>query len=138
MIPFALNVLGRLLAMTPEAALRVLAAVGGEAILWLAPRRRRILRSNLHHAFPERPRSWRRGIARESSRRLVETAMLSLAAPFLSERRIRRMARLGPSVDAFAREIVARPRPVVLATLHLALWESQTWLTLLSPVPLPE
>jgi heptosyltransferase II len=138
LIPFALNVLGRLLALTPEAALRVLAAAGGEAILWLAPRRRRILRSNLHHAFPERPRAWRSAIARESSRRLVETGMLSLAAPFLSENRIRRMARLGPSVDAFARELAARPRPVVLATLHLALWESQTWLKLLSPVPLPE
>jgi ADP-heptose:LPS heptosyltransferase/lauroyl/myristoyl acyltransferase len=69
---------------------------------------------------------------------MVETAMLSLAAPFLSEGRIRRIARLAPSAEAFAREIAARPRPVVLATLHLALWESQTWLKLLSPVPLPE
>jgi heptosyltransferase-2 len=138
LIPFVLNVLGRLLAVAPEPVLRVLAAGGGEAVLWLAPRRRRVLRSNLHHAFPERPRTWRRGIARDSSRRLVETAMLSLAAPFLSERRIRRIAGLGPSVDGFAREIASRPRPVVLATLHLALWESQTWLKLLCPTPLPE
>jgi heptosyltransferase-2 len=138
LILFALNVLGRLLAVTPEAVLRAVAAGGGELILWLAPRRRRVLRSNLHHAFPDRPRSWRRGVARESSRRLVETAMLSLAAPYLGERRIRGIARLGPSVDAFARDISAGPRPVVLATLHLALWESQTWLKLLSPAPLPE
>ena len=138
MIPTAIKILGRLLALTPEPALRATAAAGGELILWLAPRRRRLLRSNLHHAFPGRPRAWRRRIARESSRRLVETAMLSLAAPFLSERRIREIARLGPSTEAFAREISARPRPVVLATLHLALWESQTWLKLLSPVALPE
>jgi heptosyltransferase II len=138
LILIALNVLGRLLAVTPEAVLRAVAACGGELILWAAPRRRRVLRSNLHHAFPGRPRSWRRGVARESSRRLVETAMLSLAAPFLSEGRIRRIARLGPSVDALARDISARPRPVVLATLHLALWESQTWLMLLSPAALPE
>jgi heptosyltransferase-2 len=134
----ALNVLGRLLALTPEPVLRAVAVVGGEAILWLAPRRRRVLRSNLHHAFPDRPRAWRRRTARESSRRVVETAMLSLAAPFLSEGRIRAMARLGPSVEAFARAIGANPRPVVLATLHLALWESQTWLKMLSPVALPE
>jgi heptosyltransferase-2 len=133
-----LNALGRLIAVTPEAALRAVAALGGELILWLAPRRRRVLRSNLHHAFPSKPRAWRRSIARESSRQLVETAMLSLAAPFLSEKRIRSMASLGPSVDGFARDIAARPRPVVLATLHLALWESQTWLKLLSPVPLPD
>jgi|CZKI01.1.fsa_nt_gi heptosyltransferase-2 len=138
LIPTALTILGRLLAVTPEPVLRALSAAGGELILWLAPRRRFVLRSNLHHAFPDRPRAWRRRVARESSRRLVETAMLSLAAPFLSERRIRRIARLGPSTEAFAREISARPRPVVLATLHLAHWESQTWLKLISPVSLPD
>jgi heptosyltransferase II len=138
LIPLALNVLGRLLAAAPEPVLKALAALGGELILWLAPRRRRVLRSNLHHAFPGRPRSWRRAVARESSRRLVETAMLSLAAPFLSERRIRRIAVLAPSAEAFARDLAAGPRPVVLATLHLALWESQTWFKLLSPVPLPD
>jgi len=138
LIALALNVLGRLLALAPEPVLRAVAAAGGEVILWLAPRRRRVLRSNLHHAFPGRPRGWRRRMARESSRRVVETAMLSLAAPFLSEGRIRRMATLGPSVEAWARELGANPRPVVLATLHLALWESQTWLKMLSPVPLPE
>jgi len=138
LIALALNILGRLLALTPEAVLRPVSVVGGEAILWLAPRRRRLLRSNLHHAFPGKPRAWRRAIARESSRRLVETALLSLAAPFLSERRIRSMAALAPATEAFARDVSARPRPVVLATLHLALWESQTWFTLISPAPLPE
>jgi heptosyltransferase-2 len=138
LIPLALNVLGRLLAAAPEPVLEALAALGGELILWLAPRRRRVLRSNLHHAFPARPRAWRRQVARESSRRLVETAMLSLAAPFLSERRIRSIAGLAPSCEEFARGLAARPRPVVLATLHLALWESQTWFKLISPVALPE
>jgi len=138
LIPFALNVLGRIVALTPEAFLRAVAAVGGELILWVAPRRRRLLRSNLHYAFPGKPRAWRRSIARESSRRLVETAMLSLAAPFLSDARIREVASLGPSTEALSRDLAARPRPVVLATLHLALWESQTWLKLISPVPLPE
>ncbi len=138
MILLALNVLGRLVAVTPEAVLRLLAVVGGELILWLAPRRRRVLRSNLHHAFPDKPRAWRRRIARECSRRLVETALLSLAAPFLSERRIRAIASLGPSAESLARGLSANPRPLVLATLHLALWESQTWLKLLSPTPLGE
>ena len=63
--------------------------------------------------------------------------MLSLAAPFLSDARIRRIARLGPSVEAFARDVNERPHPVVFATLHLALWESQTWLKFLSATPLP-
>jgi ADP-heptose:LPS heptosyltransferase/lauroyl/myristoyl acyltransferase len=137
-ITLALSLAGRLLARAPEPALRVLCAAGGELILWLAPRRRRVLRSNLHHAFPERARAWRRQIARESSRRLVETTLLSLAAPFLSLERIRRTATLGPSVRAFTDDIGARPRPVVLATIHLALWESQTWLKVLVDHPIPE
>ncbi len=137
MIALALIVLGRLIALTPESVLRALSVVAGEAILWLAPRRRRLLRSNLHHAFPGRPRSWRRAVARESSRRLAETVLLSLAAPFLSERRIRVIGRLGPSSEALARSLQANPRPVVLATLHLAHWETQSWYKFLSPVPTP-
>ena len=77
-------------------------------------------------------------MARQCSRRLVETALLSVAAPFLPERRIREIARLAPSAEAFARSIHDNPRPVVLATLHLALWESQTWFKLLSPVSMPD
>ena len=64
--------------------------------------------------------------------------MLSAAAPFLPDRRIRSIATLGPSVKALALDLRSRPRPVVLATLHLALWESQTWLKMLSETPLPE
>jgi ADP-heptose:LPS heptosyltransferase/lauroyl/myristoyl acyltransferase len=138
LIPIALNILGRLLALTPEPVLKALCAAGGEVILWAAPRRRRLLRSNLDHAFPGRPGAWRRRIARESSRRLVETAALSLAAPYLADRRILEIARLAPSAEGLARDLAARPRPLVLATLHLALWESQTWLKRLSPVPLPQ
>jgi len=135
---FILQALGWCLARAPEAVPRALAAGGGEGLLWLAPRRRRLMESNLAHAFPARSAAWRRRLARESSRRLVETALLSLAAPWFSEARIRACGRLAPSVEALARDLAARPRPLVLATLHLALWETQTWLMLLSPVPLPE
>ncbi|HVW19772.1 MAG TPA: glycosyltransferase family 9 protein [Opitutaceae bacterium] len=133
-----LQILGWVLARTPEALLRLAAAAGGELLWRLSGRRRRLILSNLSHAFPDRSRAWRRRLARASCRRLAETALLSLATPYLSERRIRRIARLGPSVEAWARDRAARPRPVVFGTCHLALWESQTWLPLLSPVPLPE
>lgn len=138
MIPLALTLVGRLLALAPEPLLGAFAVVGGELILWLAPRRRRVLRSNLHHAFPDRPRAWRRQVARESSRRLVETAMLSLAEPFLCARRMRAIATLGESVRAFTEGIAARPRPVVIATCHMALWETQTWIKALVDFPIPE
>ncbi len=138
MLISVLQITGWLMAHVPEGLLRPLAAVLGEAF-WLAtPRRRRLTLTNLERAFPDRPAAWRRRLARTSARRLVETGMLSLATPHLSEMRIRSMARLAPSVEAWAADLAVRPRPVVLGTVHLALWESQTWLKLLCPTPLPE
>jgi len=137
MLPFALKFFGWLLARAPEWMLQGLAAVLGEALLWLVPGRRRLILSNLSHAFPERPAAWRGRIARICTRRFIETGMLSLATPYLGERRIRTIARLAPSVDDWVRTR-APGRATVFGTLHLALWESQTWLKLLSPAPLPE
>jgi ADP-heptose:LPS heptosyltransferase/lauroyl/myristoyl acyltransferase len=137
LIPLILNALGRGVALVPEPLLEAFSAVAGEAILWLAPRRRRVLRSNLHHAFPDKPRAWRRRVARLSSRRLVETGLLSLAAPYLSERRIRAMAHFGPDAAAYAESVAERHRPTLFATLHFALWESQAWYRLISPSPTP-
>ena len=137
MLTLVLQSSGWLLAHAPEGLLKPVAAILGE-VLWRAePRRRRLVLSNLQHAFPERSAAWRRRLGRTCSRRLVETGMLSLATPHLGESRIRAIARLAPSVEAWARDRAARPRPVVFGTVHLALWESQTWLQLLSPVPLP-
>jgi ADP-heptose:LPS heptosyltransferase/lauroyl/myristoyl acyltransferase len=135
-LTLAITVAGWVLARTPRTLLAWASVVLGNAILWLAPGRRRLIRSNLHHAFPEKPPSWHRRIARLSSQRLVETALLSLAAPHLTERRIRAVARLGSSVADWA----ASPKlgPTVFGTNHLALWEAQTWLKFLCPVPLPE
>jgi ADP-heptose:LPS heptosyltransferase/lauroyl/myristoyl acyltransferase len=137
MLAFLLSAAGWLIARTPEALLQGLTAGLGEALRWVAPGRHRLMLSNLHHAFPERSPAWRRQVARQSSRQLVETGLLSIATPHLSERRIRRIARLDPTFATWAGEVATRSRPVVFATLHLALWECQTWVKLLSPVPLP-
>jgi len=120
----------------PRRALAVLTAVLAEAMLAALPRRRRLALSNLSHAFPGRPARWRRRIARTSARRLVETALLAVAAPHLGGRRIRAMARLAPSAEAWADEM--RRQPTVVATVHFGLWETQTWLKFVSGTPLSE
>lgn len=129
---------GWILAHTPEPLLRGVAAAFGELMFFSLRGRRRLILSNLHHAFPDRPAAWYRRMGRESCRRMIETGLLSLATPYLSAGRIRQIARLAPSVEALAHDLAARPRPMVLATFHLALWETQTWLKHLSPVSLPE
>lgn len=126
---------GWIVAHTPEVVWRATSVLLGEALLWLLPRRRRVTASNLHHAFPERSRTWRRRIARESSRRLIETSLLSLASPHFTVERIRRSVTLAPAVTDHLQSRVTAPRPVVFATLHVAYWESQAWLAALTPLP---
>ncbi|HXA81393.1 MAG TPA: glycosyltransferase family 9 protein [Opitutaceae bacterium] len=139
MLNIFLKTLGWVLAHTPEPLLRVLAAGLGEAIFLGLPHRRRILLSNLDHAFPDRGTAWARRIGRESCRRMVETALLSFASPFLSERRLKQIARVSPSGEAWLRDYTVNPRPTVFGTVHCAHWETQAWFGLLcAPTPLPE
>lgn len=133
---FTLKVLGWLAAHAPEFLLRGLAALLGDFMFVALRGRRRSMLSNLHHAFPDKPASWHRRIARESCRRMIETGLLSLATPYLSEGRIRQLACLSPELQDVARRHAAGPFPVVFATAHMALWEAQTWMSMLSPVPM--
>jgi lauroyl/myristoyl acyltransferase len=129
-----LKTAGRVLAHLPEALLRGLAAGLGDLLFFCLPRRRQLVLSNLHHAFEDRPAHWHRAIGRESCRRLIETALLSLAMPFLPERRLRGMLRASPPLAA----ALATQRPTLFVTAHLCCWESQTMLPLLVPAPFPE
>jgi len=118
----------------------------GDLIFYGFSRRRRLVLSNLHHAFPGRPAAWYRLIGRESCRRLVETGLLSLALPFLPERRLRAMVRTSPSIEAaFAAHRAAQaapghdaPPPLLFATAHLCCWETQTAMPLIAAAPFVE
>lgn len=130
--------LGWILARTPESLLRVVAAGLGTLLHVGLPRRRRLLRSNLSHAFPELSATARNRIARESCRRLVETGMLSLASPYLSTDRLRQILRAGPGLEDMLRERRDQPRPTLLVSAHLAYWEAQTWMAVLTEVSIGE
>lgn len=126
MLLFLLKFLGRLVALTPEPLLRATAVALGGAIYCLLPRRRRLILSNLHHAFPEKPIAWHRAIGRESCRRLVETGLLSLATPFLGEARLRRIVTLSPELLDLYTTHTRNPRPTLICSPHIAYWEVQT------------
>lgn len=133
-----LKSLGWLAAHAPEALLRGLAAALGDFLFTCLRGRRRLVLSNLHHAFPERPAAWHRRTGRESCRRLIETGLLSLATPFLSENRARRIVRSSPSLAAAYSEHHANPAPTLICSPHLAYWEAQTWMRLVVETPFPE
>lgn len=133
-----LKFLGWLAARAPESVLRLGAAAAGDGVFFLLPRRRRLVLSNLHHAFPEKSADWHRTIGRESCRRLIETGLLSLATPYLGPERLRRI--VAPSADLrslYARH-AADPAPTLICSPHLAYWEAQTSQPLVIPAPFPE
>jgi heptosyltransferase-2 len=138
LLKLLLQTLGWILAHTPEWLLHGLAASLGEVMYWILPRRRRLALGNLDHAFPDRPRAWHRRVARASSRRLVETALLSLATPCLSEGRLRTILRVAPSLVEFVERQLRQPRAAVFVTPHMAYWEVQTCMPLRLPAPFPE
>ncbi len=138
MLLFLLKILGWLLAHTPESLLRVLAAALGDFVFRCLPRRRRLALANLHHAFPEKPAAWHHAIGRESCRRVIETGLLSLATPFLGERRYRRIIAASPELVAAFTTHHTAPLATLICSPHLAYWEAQTAMSLVVPAPFPE
>ena len=137
-LTFAIKSTGWLLAHTPEPLLRVLAAGLGDLVFFGFRRRRRLVLSNLHHAFPEHLAAWHRAIGRESCRRMIETGFLSLATPFLSEARLRKIISASPELTACYAEHHASPTATLICSPHIAYWEAQTSMALVVPTPFPE
>ncbi|HUR56261.1 MAG TPA: glycosyltransferase family 9 protein [Opitutaceae bacterium] len=138
MLLFLLKLTGWLIAHTPEGLLRLLAAALGDAVFLFFRRRRRLILSNLHHAFPEKPAAWHRSIGRASCRRMIETGLLSLATPFLSPARLRAIVAVSPEMLAVYSEHRATPAAVLICSPHIAYWEAQTSMPLVVPGPFPE
>lgn len=138
MLLFLLKFLGWLTAHTPEAILRALAAGLGDFIFFCLPRRRRLVLSNLHHAFPKKPLAWHRTIGRESCRRLIETGLLSLATPFLDRNRYARIVAASPELLAAYARHRDTPAATLICSPHLSYWEAQTAMPLIVPAPFPE
>jgi heptosyltransferase II len=122
--------IGWILAHCPEPLLQAFAWSLGRLCYHGYRPRRRVMLHSLRCSFPERSEAWRRGMALTSCIRLMETALLSLAAPFLQEARIRRMASATSAVTALFDGHEAKPHPIVLGTAHFAYWEGLTWLPL--------
>jgi heptosyltransferase II len=135
---FVIKVFGWAVAHTPEFILRPIAVVLGEFIFFCLRKRRRLVLSNLHHAFPEKSAAWHGRIGRESCRRMIETGLLSLATPYLSPVRLRQIIAPLPELLACHAEHRVSPRPTLICSPHLAYWEAQTAMPLIVPGSFPE
>ncbi|MDR2844877.1 MAG: hypothetical protein LBV28_02150 [Puniceicoccales bacterium] len=125
-----LSILGRLLAAAPEAVPSAIARCIGWLIYSRPGSRRRALLANLHHAFPEKTERWRRRIALESCRRMVEMGLFVLASPYFSTRRIQRMF----TADADLAAALARQGEAgVMLVPHFSLMEALTQVRVICP-----
>lgn len=123
------------LARAPEPLLRAGSILLGELFFQV---RRRVILSNLHHAFPERDATALRRLGRESARRMVETGMISLAIPGLSDERLRQIVTVTPAVLDFIKFQQTTPAPHLLAAPHVAYWEAIATFAVATPPPFPE
>lgn len=138
MLKLVLQITGWLLAQLPIAALELLTWWLARLVWWLFISRRRLILSNLHHAFPERSETWRAAIGRECMRRVVETAFFTLAMPFLPDARLRRHLSVSDALRDFYARHRADPHPVVIAAPHMAHWEASTTMPLFIAPSFPE
>ncbi|MEO5961589.1 MAG: glycosyltransferase family 9 protein [Opitutaceae bacterium] len=138
MLLLFLKIIGWLVTHTPEPVLHGFSIVLGDLGFFCLRGRRRLALSNLHHAFPEKPAAWHRRIVRENWRRLLETALLSLATPFLSERRYCKIISASPRLIDCHREHAGAAAATLICSPHLAYWEAQTAQSLVVPGPFPE
>lgn len=123
MILALLRFLTFILATLPEAANRVLAAALGDFVFFFLPSRRRIILSNLSHAFPAKPHAWLVRMGRTSCRRMIEVGMIAIASPRLSEARLKKMAQTDAATQSIVDHVLDEPRPMVAAFPHLGAWE---------------
>jgi len=119
-----------LLARLPEGFARANAAVLGR-LLWLL--RRRVIRTNLRAAFPDRDEAWVRRVGRLSCRRAAEMGLFSIVSPRLSDDEIRDRVQVHPEVLAGEARLTSDVGGLVLFVPHFTLMEMMTAVTLAAP-----
>ncbi|MDP0496893.1 MAG: glycosyltransferase family 9 protein [Verrucomicrobiota bacterium JB024] len=126
MTGFLLDSLGRFMAALPLGLSECFCKLLGDAIYFGLPKRRRALLSNLHHAFPDKPRQWHRRIGRISCRRTVEMGFYVLASPAFSLERLKRHFTLDESLRNEVAHALAEHESGVVMVPHFSLMEALT------------
>jgi len=86
--------------------------------------RRRLLFSNLKHAFPEWSHAKIKSVARKSSVRMFEMGFFSLTYPFLSKEKRKRTVLYSKQVEGQLEEYRRCGSPVLILLPHLCLFET--------------
>ena len=123
-ILFIIKSLGFFLSRMPYMFLEKLTECLAVIFLAFPSSRRRLLLSNLTHAFPQWDHSKTLSVARESSARMFEMGFFSLCYPFMSSEQRRRTVYYDEQTSAQLKELRLSGRPVLMLIPHTCLFES--------------
>lgn len=126
MLLFIIHILGRFLSLTPEWALKIITTILGRALYILFISRRRMMISNLHHAFPHKPIKWHKKTALTSIQRTIETGIFVLISQYLSKEEINKRFSVSLELINLIQEHKANPFPILALVPHLNLMEAIT------------
>jgi heptosyltransferase-2 len=118
-----IKILGWLLAKAPLPAVKIFARFIGNLVRQYLPKRRYILESNLHHAFPDRSKDWRESIVRENVARLVEMGLLVLALPHLTKKQLQERIHISGTNRREYTQLINSKKPILLLVPHFTLYE---------------
>jgi lauroyl/myristoyl acyltransferase len=115
---------GRLFAALPEGVMHAICRAIGLLFFYLPSRRRRLIESNLHHAFPEKPADWHHRITRAICLRTVEMGLFTLTVPFFSKKRYESQLEIPQKSEALLGQMVKEQLPVLLLGTHCSMIEA--------------
>ena len=133
-----LNVIGRALAWAPEWVAQGLCWALGNFVYYCLPSRRRLVLSNLSHAFPQVSLKKLKLIGRESCQRTIEMGLFSLASPFFSKARVRKHFSVVADLEALELEADSPEKPRVVLVPHFCEMEAITMLPAIWDIKIPE
>lgn len=116
------------LAHMPSFVLRWICILFGNIAMIILPGRKRILMSNLRHAFPDRKLNWCKKICRENFYRLIELGLLAISLGFLTKRRIRSSFKISASNRAKFEDLAHSKSGAIVLIPHFTLMEGMTLL----------
>ncbi|MEM9026625.1 MAG: hypothetical protein AAGB06_06790 [Verrucomicrobiota bacterium] len=123
-----LSITAKFLSLIPEGLLGIVCRALGGLFFIGSKRRRRIILSNLKHAFPEESLDDLQWIGKTSCARMIEMSLLSFCAGQFSEARIRKSLIVNDSINEFFRSRMDSKKPVIYLVPHFTLMEMQPWL----------
>jgi ADP-heptose:LPS heptosyltransferase/lauroyl/myristoyl acyltransferase len=100
----------------------------GNVAMIVLPARRRLVLSNLHHAFPNRERDWYKKICRENFYRLIELGLLNLAGGFFSDGKIRKDFSLNKPYRKVIDGVVDSEKGAIVLVPHFTSMEAMTFI----------